>query len=111
MINFILSENSPFLNEGKNLLIEEFGKEYGNYFSILELMSLGKTSRSEIESVLQRDMGGFLEKLEKDYFVINRYKPINAKPESKLIKYKIKDHFLKFWFASYLSKPHSYRNW
>ncbi|MCE5294294.1 MAG: ATP-binding protein [Chlamydiales bacterium] len=98
MVNFILSENSPFLNEGKNLLIEEFGKDYGNYFSILELISSGKTSRSEIESVLQKDVGGFLEKLEKDYFIITRYKPINAKPESKLIKYKIKDHFLKFWF-------------
>ncbi len=98
MIDFVLSENSPFLNEGKNLLIEEFGKEYGNYFSILELISGGKTSRSEIESVLQKDVGGFLEKLEKDYFIINRYKPINAKPESKLIRYKIKDHFLKFWF-------------
>lgn len=98
MIDFVFSENSPFLEEGKNILIEEFGKEYGNYFSILELISLGKTSRSEIESVLQKDVGGFLEKLEKDYFVINRYKPINAKPETKLIRYKIKDHFLKFWF-------------
>lgn len=98
MIDFVLSENSPFLNEGKNLLIEEFGKEYGNYFSILELIASGKTSRTEIESVLQKDVGGFLEKLEKDYFIITRYKPINAKPESKLIRYKIKDHFLKFWF-------------
>jgi uncharacterized protein len=98
MMSFILSENSPFLDEGKNLLIEEFGKEYGNYFSILELISLGKTSRSEIESVLQKDTGGFLEKLEKDYSVIKRYRPINAKPESKLVRYKIKDHFLKFWF-------------
>ncbi len=98
IIDFVLSENSPFLSEGKNLLIEEFGKEYGTYFSILELISVGKTGRSEIESVLQKDVGGFLEKLEKDYFVINRYKPIHAKPESKLIKYKIKDHFLRFWF-------------
>jgi len=98
MIDFVLSENSPFLSEGKNLLIEEFGKEYGNYFSILELISAGKTSRGEIESILQKDVGGFLEKLEKDYFVISRYKPINAKPESELIKYKIKDHFLRFWF-------------
>lgn len=98
MVNFVLSENSPFLNEGQNVLIEEFGKEYGNYFSLLELISMGKISRSEIESILQKDIGGFLEKLEKDYFVIKRYKPIQAKPESKLIRYKIRDHFLKFWF-------------
>jgi AAA+ ATPase superfamily predicted ATPase len=99
MQDFILSDNSPFLNEGKNLLIEEFGKEYVNYFSILELISVGKTSRGEMESVLQKDLGGFLEKLEKDYYIINKYKPINAKPESKLVKYKIKDNFLRFWFG------------
>lgn len=98
MMDIMLSENSLFLDEGKNLLIEEFGKEYGNYFSILELIAAGKTSRSEIESVLQKETGGFLEKLEKDYRVIDRYKPINAKPESKLVRYKIRDHFLKFWF-------------
>lgn len=98
MIAFVLSENSPFLEEGKHLLIEEFGKEYGNYFSILELISIGKTSRSEIESVLQKETGGFLEKLEKNYGVIKRYNPINAKPETKLVRYKIKDLFLNFWF-------------
>lgn len=98
MIDFVFSEYSPFLDEGKNVLIEEFGKDYGNYFSILELISLGKTSRSEIESIMQKDIGGFLTKLEKVYSVIDRYRPINAKPESKLIKYKIKDNFLRFWF-------------
>ncbi len=106
MTDFILSENSPFLDEGKNLLIEEFGKEYGTYFSILELISLGKTGRSEIESVLQKDIGGYLVKLENDYSVIKRYKPINAKPGSKLIKYKIRDRFLKFWFR-FIYRNHS----
>ena len=49
IINFVVEANSPFINEGKNVLIEEFGKEYGTYFSILELIAAGKTSRSEIE--------------------------------------------------------------
>src|SRR5690554_3684149 len=35
MLNEIISENSLFLEEGKNVLIDEFGKDYGNYFSIL----------------------------------------------------------------------------
>ncbi len=38
MLDFMLKQNSPFLDEGKNVLIEEFGKEYGTYFSILELI-------------------------------------------------------------------------
>lgn len=47
----MLTPNSPFINEGKNLLIEEFGKEYGAYFSILELISIGKTARTEIQVI------------------------------------------------------------
>jgi AAA+ ATPase superfamily predicted ATPase len=35
MIAFMVRENSPFTDEGKNLLIEEFGKNYATYFSIL----------------------------------------------------------------------------
>lgn len=37
MIEFIVRENSPFIDEGKNLLIEEFGQNYATYFSIFEL--------------------------------------------------------------------------
>lgn len=32
MISFMVRENSPFTDEGKNLLIEEFGKNYATYF-------------------------------------------------------------------------------
>jgi AAA+ ATPase superfamily predicted ATPase len=98
MLNFVVEANSPFLNEGRNLLIEEFGKEYGTYFSILELISVGKTGRSEIQSILESDIGGYLERLERDYAVIEKYKPINAKPNSKSQKYRITDNFLAFWF-------------
>ena len=34
MISFMVRENSPFTDEGKNLLIEELGKNYATYFSI-----------------------------------------------------------------------------
>ncbi len=98
ILNFMINPNSPFIDEGKNLLIEEFGKEYGTYFSILELISVGKTARSEIESLLESDVGGYLERLEKDYAIIAKYKPINAKPNSRSQKYRIVDNFLNFWF-------------
>jgi AAA+ ATPase superfamily predicted ATPase len=98
IINFYLSSGSPIVSEGRNILIEEFGKEYGFYFSILELISAGKTSRVEIESVLQTPIGGYLERLDSDYSVIRKYKPINAKPNAKLQKYHLQDHFLRFWF-------------
>ena len=98
IMDFIFQKDSPFLLEGQNLLISEFGKEYGTYFSILELLSEGKTARSEIESIMNKNAGGFLDRLEKDYDVIEKYKPIGAKSGSKNQKYRIKDNFLRFWF-------------
>ncbi|WP_187477633.1 ATP-binding protein [Amniculibacterium sp. G2-70] len=98
MLNEILSENSLFLEEGKNILIDEFGKEYGNYFSILTLIASGKTSRVEIESILEIQTGGFLDRLENEYGLIKKVRPILAKPGSRIIKYSIEDNFLCFWF-------------
>jgi AAA+ ATPase superfamily predicted ATPase len=98
ILDFVLTANSPFINEGKNLLIEEFGKDYAIYFSILELIAAGKTSRSEIESVLQIQAGAYLARLETDYAVLSRVKPIDAKPNARLQKYRIADNFLNFWF-------------
>ena len=58
MIKHIISANSTFLNEGKNNLIEEFGKDYGIYFSILSCIARGKNTRSEIEDVIGKEVGG-----------------------------------------------------
>ena len=86
-LRVILAEFSPFLEEGKNLLIEEFGKDYGTYFAILELMASGKTSRPEIESILGRSVGGYLERLEGTYDLIRRIIPFGEKPASRLAKF------------------------
>jgi AAA+ ATPase superfamily predicted ATPase len=98
ILDFVLTANSPFINEGKNLLIEEFGKDYSIYFSILGLIAAGKTSRSEIESILQIHSGAYLARLETDYAVLTRLKPIDAKPNARFQKYRIADNFLNFWF-------------
>ncbi|MEM9888600.1 MAG: ATP-binding protein [Bacteroidota bacterium] len=98
MLNEVFHENSFFLDEGKNVLIEEFGKEYTTYSSILSLIAASKTSRSAIESILQKDIGGYLSRLEKDYRIIERHSPIFSKPGTRNVKFLIKDHFLSFWF-------------
>ena len=59
MLNQIVKDDSIFLGEGKAILIEEFGKDYGVYFSILSAIARGKTSRSEIESVVGKEIGLF----------------------------------------------------
>jgi len=98
ILNFYFEIDSPFIEEGRTILIEEFGREYGTYFSILELLSDGRTTRSEIESILEKDTGGYLEKLVTDYDIVGKIKPIGSKPTGRIQKYYIKDNFLKFWF-------------
>ena len=94
----IFTDYSIFLEEGKNLLIEEFGKEYTTYFSILSLIASSKTSRSELESILNKNIGGYLDRLENEYTIIKKVKPIFAKEGSRTVKYEIIDNFFNFWF-------------
>ncbi len=98
MMAYILREESLFLTEGRNLLITEFGKEYSVYFSILATISEGKTSRSEIESLLNREVGGYLTRLEKEYNLIEKQQPLLTKSRTKQVRYEITDPFLRFWF-------------
>lgn len=98
LLHEIFRENSLLLDEGMNLLVEEFGRDYTTYFSILSLIASSKTSRSEIESILGKNTGGYLERLENDYRIIQKVKPVLAKPGGKIQKYFIDDNFLGFWF-------------
>lgn len=98
ILDTIFSENSFFLEEGKNVLIEEFGKDYTVYFSILSLIASSKTSRPEIEGELGVSVGPQLKTLEEDFNVITRTSPIFSKPNTRQIRYYIDDNFLNFWF-------------
>ncbi len=97
-LELIFDEYSLFLEEGKNLLIEEFGKEYTTYFSILSLIASSKTARVEIESILGKNVGGYLDRLENEYTIIKKVKPIFAKEGSRTLRYEIIDNFFNFWF-------------
>ena len=98
MIDYIVQADSTFIGEGKAVLIEEFGKDYGNYFSILSAIARGKTSRSEIEQVIGKEIGGYLTKLEDDYGIITKKQPLFEKSSSKNMRYIIEDNFFTFWF-------------
>ena len=98
MINRMIKADSVFLSEGKAILVEEFGKDYGVYFSILSAIARGKTLRSEIEKIIGKEIGGYLTKLEKDYEVISKKQPIFEKSSTKNVRYTIEDNFFTFWF-------------
>lgn len=98
MIDLIIKEDSLFLQEGKNMLIEEFGKEYAIYFTILSAIARGENTRKKIESIVNREVGGYLTKLERDYNLIAKSIPVFSKVETKNVRYIIEDNFLTFWF-------------
>ena len=98
MIRQIISPNSTFLTEGKNNLIEEFGKDYGIYFSILSCIARGKNTRSEIEDVIGKEVSGYLTNLEKEYELIAKRQPLFEKSSNKNIRYELNDVFYSFWF-------------
>lgn len=98
ILDEIFRENSLFIEEGKNVLIEEFGKDYATYFSILSLIASSKTSRSDIESILEISVGGYLERMDNDFNLIQKVRPMFSKPGGRNIKYAIVDNFLNFWF-------------
>src|SRR5690606_33389784 len=99
MITFMIRDNSPFTDEGKNLLIEEFGKNYATYFSILSAISGGINTQPEIEAALgDKSVGGQIKRLMEDYHLIVRQRPLLAKEGSQTVRYEIQDNFLRFWF-------------
>ncbi|MFI3240295.1 MAG: ATP-binding protein [Bacteroidales bacterium] len=99
MIEFMVRENSSFIDEGKHLLIEEFGKNYATYFSILSAISSGRNTQPEIESTLGgKSVGGQIKRLIEDYNIISRRRPIMAKEGTQAVRYEICDNFIHFWF-------------
>jgi AAA+ ATPase superfamily predicted ATPase len=98
MLDAVISPDSTFNGEGRELLISEFGKEYGTYFSILQLIASGKTTQSEIDSIIGKNTGAYLANLEKEYSLIVKNKPMFSKPESRKARWSIADNYLRFWF-------------
>jgi AAA+ ATPase superfamily predicted ATPase len=106
MIELMIREDSLFLPEGKNMLIEHFGKEYAIYFSILSAIARGENTRRKIEAVVKREIGGYLTKMERDYSLISKTIPIYSKVETKNVRYTIEDNFLTFWFRFIFKYSH-----
>lgn len=98
MLNYVCRPDSYFLTEGKDLMNQEFGDDSNTYFSILQLLAGGMTKRSEIDGAMQKDMGVYLQNLEKNFHVVTRVKPLLSKPNGKTTSYEITDQFLRFWF-------------
>lgn len=103
MLQWVTQAGSPYLNEGTELIMSEFGKDYANYLSILQMIAGGMTSQSEIDSVIGKNTGSYLNNLEEDYNYIHRRLPLFSKPGSRNQRWEIEDCFLRFWFRFIVS--------
>lgn len=100
MIHYVCSSgDSFFIDEGRSVLIQEFGKQYGTYFSILDQIAHGDVTQREIEASLGvKVLGGQLKILEEKYGIIQKKRPVGAKSGSQTVRYEIQDNFFRFWF-------------
>lgn len=97
----ILDESSILLNEGKEILVEEFGKDYSTYFSILEAIACGATTISRVSDksgIPVNNLSRYISQLIEDHELIERKVPFDSKKDNKMGRYYLKDNFLDFWF-------------
>jgi len=105
----MFSPGSIFIEEGINVLIQEFGGKWETYFSILESIKFG---------VRPKDIAGYigasitsipkylqdLERLE----VIKRRHPLIGNKGN--VRYVIQDNFFTFWFKEIYPRLEEYRS-
>ena len=99
--NNLFDKNNYLYSEPKFLLQEEVN-DLSRYFSILNAISIGHTKMSSISSYLQINAGGISAYISKliELDIIEKEVPITENIDnSKKVLYKIKDNYLKFWFA------------
>jgi len=115
MASFICtSGDTYFINEGKTVLIEEFGKNHNTYFSILDMIAQGEVTQKQIESAVGiKNISGHLKLLEEEYKIIRKKRPFGAGSNTQTVRYEITDNFFRFWFRyvqhySYLLEIQNY---
>ena len=97
----VLRHDGILFNEGRDLTVEEFGRNYGKYFSILEAIAGGHTQWNNIATqsgIPPNSLGKYLNDLLKYYGVIERRASVFSKDTTKASRYYLKDCFLTFWF-------------
>lgn len=98
MLEQFFSFGSYFIDEGREMLVDEFGKDYGSYFSMLSAIADGRTSRGDIKNYTGIEPGGFLDKLENDFGIISKARPYLSGEASRNVRFFIGDNFLFYWF-------------
>jgi hypothetical protein len=98
IVNAFANPELLFCSEGENLLTPVLGRDCGTYFAILSLIADGYTGIQDIsEQLAGKSIGGQLRKLEEEYRLIEKRRPLFAAQASQTVRYAISDRFLEAW--------------
>lgn len=116
-IEVCVLNRSGYLYDEPHFLLQQEVSEVGSYFSIIKAIAAGNTKLSAIAGVLEVKSTSLTKYLKTliDLDILEREVPVTEEnPErSKKGLYKIKDNYLRFWFAfvypnmSFIESGHS----
>ena len=108
---------SGYLYDEPHFLLQQEVSEVGSYFSIIKAIAAGNSKLSAISSILEIKSTSLTKYLKTliDLDILEREVPITEESPEKSKKglYKIKDNYLRFWFAfvypnmSFIESGHS----
>lgn len=94
---------SGYLYDEPHFLLQQEVSEIGSYFSIIKAIAAGNSRLSAISTVLETKATGLTKYLKTliDLDIVEREVPVTEENPEKSKKglYKIKDNYLRFWFA------------
>lgn len=116
-IQTCILNRSGYLYDEPHFLLQQEVSEVGSYFSIIKAIAAGNAKLSAIASVLEIKSTSLTKYLKTliDLDILEREVPITEENPEKSKKglYKIKDNYLRFWFAfvypnmSFIESGHS----
>lgn len=94
---------SGYLYDEPHFLLQQEVSEIGSYFSVIRAIAAGNSKLSAISTVLEMKATGLTKYLKTliDLDILEREVPVTEENPEKSKKglYKIKDHYIRFWFA------------
>lgn len=99
LLTAAFSGGSWFQLEGQIAAGNEFRNKSPIYMQILLLIAAGVTKRNELQDRFTTDISPYLQRLEKEYRLIERVEPVLQNKTMKNVRFGIRDPFLKFWYT------------
>lgn len=99
VLRLFFSPSSPFIWDIRRMLSEQLGHNSEVYLSLLQLIATGTKTLGDLEEKLGGIIvGGHLSKLENEYGLVVKTRPVLADPKSRnVVRYEIADQMTECW--------------